>query len=84
MPIERWDDERLNELAALVAADTQLMNESLPGLASLQTELAKSQLKLAQVVERLDEAIQELRAGQERHDRILDYLLRRDGERNNP
>jgi ABC-type transporter Mla subunit MlaD len=91
MTLERWD-ERLDRLAETVQAltvdvrdgfsETRSNIAALTRLAQLQQdniEGTRSQFEAAMA--RMDQAIAELKAGHQRHDAILDYLLRRDGER---
>lgn len=69
--------------------DIQVLLEGQTRLQNLQVELGETQSRLGRNQELLVEVLAdvrtnltELRAGQERQERILDYLLRRDGERN--
>ncbi len=63
-------------------AETRSNIAALTRLAQLhQDNIEGQQQQFNAAIARMDQAILELRAGQERQDTILDYLIRRDGYR---
>ncbi len=88
MTIERWTDERLDRLSTNIEAlyrISQLHQENLEGmrgqfLATID-RLTENVTELRAGQERYEKMMNELQAGQERQERILDYLIRRDGQK---
>jgi uncharacterized protein YoxC len=80
MTVERWTDEMLDRFASTVSV-------TLAGIGNAQTGLSQNVDRLTQRVDqfitRTDETIAELRAGQQQQARVLDYLLRKEQERQN-
>lgn len=84
MPTERWTDEMLDRFASTVSV-------TLAGLGNAQIGLSQNVDRLGQRVDqfitrtdatitRLEQTIEELRAGQQQA-RVLDYLLKKEQER---
>jgi hypothetical protein len=88
MSIERWSDERLDRLAETVERQSTNI-EALARIAQLQqdntegmrSQIQESNIRFTEIIAQITENLTELRAGQERQERLLDYLIRRDGER---
>ncbi|KGF73535.1 hypothetical protein DO97_18725 [Neosynechococcus sphagnicola sy1] len=86
---EGTDDQRLEQLVEIVETNTQVIAQLAQGQKSLtqmmeqlshaQVGLAEAQVKLTQVVERMEVHVNSTNAAMERMERVVDYLLRRDG-----
>lgn len=77
MTTERWTDEMLDRFASTVSV-------TLAGIGNAQVGLSQKVdqfiVRTDETIVRLDQAIIELKAGQEQQARLLDYLIRRDGQ----
>ncbi|MEB3336099.1 MAG: hypothetical protein VKJ46_01460 [Leptolyngbyaceae bacterium] len=92
MTLEIWTDDRLERLAGALEMNTQItanlahgqkrITDIIERLATSQADLADSQAQLARIVERIDAKLDSTTAAVERLERIVDYLLRRDAEKN--
>ncbi len=81
MSIKIWSDERLDRLAETVERLSTSV-ETLSRIAQLhQDNIEGTRTQFQETIARLIENVTELRAGQERQERLLDYLIRRDGQR---
>lgn len=58
-----------------------LLTENQANLANSIKQLAESQMQVTKIVESMDDKLNSTRAAVERLDRIMDYLMRRDTER---
>lgn len=73
--------DRIEALAERNREDIAILIEGQTRLQAVQIESAQTQAQIAQTQELLAQNLVELRAGQQRQDRILDYLLRQEGRR---
>jgi predicted nucleic acid-binding Zn-ribbon protein len=88
MSTERWTDERLDRLSmnleSLVRV-VQLQQGNMEEMRLQQQEMneryQEMNTRLTEISTQLVQNVTELRAGQERQERLLDYLIRRDGQR---
>lgn len=71
-------ESRLDRVEESLERATRLLER----LIDVQGNFLTTQEQHEQRLELLTQNLIELRAGQQRQDRILDYLMRRDGERN--
>jgi methyl-accepting chemotaxis protein len=82
-------EARLSRVEALAESNAQMINQlgkfqvqAFQGLRDLTVEISRVTHNLNQLTERVDQVtmrVDSLAAASERFDRILDYLLRRDG-----
>lgn len=66
-----------------IEAAIEVLVEGQTRLQDVQVEMSATQAQLGQTQELMAQLMVSLNAGQERQERILDYLIRRDGERGN-
>lgn len=81
MNIERWTDERMDRLSMNVEALTRVAQLQQENVEQMQLQYQKMNTRLSELSHRLVENVTELRAGQERQERLLNYLIRRDRQR---
>jgi hypothetical protein len=84
MTVERWTDDMIDGLAGNVQDLTRDVQALLRIAMVHQESLEGQRLQMNAAIERMDQAIIEIRAGQQRQEAILDYLVRRDGQRGDP
>lgn len=76
--IEALAEQNREDINVLVQGQTRLQEVQLES-AQTQAQLGRTQELLAEVLADVRTNLSELRAGQERQERILDYLIRRNG-----
>jgi len=85
--MQSWTDERLDQVINVFATHLTAISNAQVNLVESQADLAKSQARhedslviLYESVRDIRQNLVELRAGQERQERILDYLIRQEGK----
>lgn len=91
MTIERWTDDRIDRLSTNIEALYRIAQLQQDKLAGTRAQFLVTIDRLTENVtercagqERYERMMSKLHAGQERQERILDYLIRRDGQKNDP
>lgn len=77
--IEALAEQNREDIDVLLQGQTRLQQVQLES-AETQAQLGRTQQLLAEVLADVRTNLSELRAGQERQERILDYLIRSNGE----
>ncbi len=75
-----WTDERLDELANVVQANQQQITSTSLAVDRLADVVLQLAVKMDNQIEIITQQQAAMNAEQERQGRILDYLMRRDGE----
>lgn len=84
MATERWTDEMLDRFASTVSVTLAGIGNAQIGLSQQVDQFInrtdQTLALLEETTTRLEQAITELKAGQEQQSRLLDYLIRRNGQ----
>jgi hypothetical protein len=81
MSIERWTDERLDRLSMNLESLVRVVQLQQDNMEEMRLQQQEMNARLTEMSTQLVQNVTELRAGQERQERLLDYLIRRDGQR---